>query len=244
MRTACSVLSRVASASAVAQPERARTFERFRIGVDHHHLIRRLTAGEQFVECFRAGDSRAGDYDVPDKACWMRSMRHFSQDRRKTRAVGRADENENEEDADRSHHERVEHARPAADRHDVAIARRGDADRCEIKHVVEIDHAVMRVLEAVAFDPVDEHGKAEQRYDEDHAPRNLHPYRHQARPPQRDSIGPAGACHRRSSVSLPNDGRVSKIQVKRRHGNIAVGDRLEVGRVARRFQHGPRPNQK
>ena len=69
--------------------------------------------------------------------------------------VGRADEDQHEEDADRRHHQRVEHAGVVGHRDDVAIAGGGDADHREIDDVEEADLAVVIVPEAVALEPVD-----------------------------------------------------------------------------------------
>ena len=58
--------------------------------------------------------------------------------------IGGPEEDQPDEDADRRDEEGVEHPRPLGDRHDVAVADRGDGDHREVEHVGEGDLARRR----------------------------------------------------------------------------------------------------
>ena len=241
-----SVLSRVASAWRTAQPScSARSSA---------SASQSMTTMSDALAPRAISSSTASEPLVPKPATTIWSLkvrctlRHlpFVPCPAENEGVGGADEDQHEEDPDRRHHQRVEHARMVGHRDDVAIAGGGDADHREIDHVEEADLTVIIVAEA-------RRARASGR--RSRRPAGRGPARRASRSGPRSGSGllrrsvtlvglararaqaasgvecPAGAAERRL---------VGEIEMERSHRDITVGDRLEVRRVAGRLRSSGR----
>src|SRR5690606_11453072 len=72
-------------------------------------------------------------------------------------SIGRADEDEEDQDADRGDDHGFDQSRLAAHRHDVAVSGRRDRDHRKIDDVEETDVPVDLVDQPIAVEPVDQH---------------------------------------------------------------------------------------
>lgn len=139
-------------------------------GVDDDDIFR---IGPQVDELLHGAcvlGAESGDDDVVAKGALDSLHDEFFPGTPGNESIGRAGEDQQEEDADRRDDDRVEHACPVGDRDDVAVTGSRRADHREIDDVQEADRAVVRVLEALAFDPVDEDKDTEERRHRDETP--------------------------------------------------------------------------
>ena len=143
--TAVSVLSRVASAWRTAQPSDSARSSASSSQSMTTMFEAACAARDQLVDRLGAAGAEAGDDDVVAQGALQSGHLPFVPCPAENESVGGADEDQHEEDADRSHHQSVEHAGVVGHRDDVAIAGGGDADHREIDDVEEADLAVIIV---------------------------------------------------------------------------------------------------
>ena len=133
------------------------------VRVDDHDAFRFGPQVDEFLHGSRVLRAEAGDDDVVAKSTLDSLHDEPFPGPAGNEGVGRAGEDEEEEDADRSDDDRVEQAGSVGDGDDVSVPRRRRADHREIDDIKEADRAVVHVLEPVALDPVDENQQPEQK---------------------------------------------------------------------------------